>query len=294
METANATILKTGPGTSVQDLGRLGQAKFGLPISGAMDGKSLRWINHVLKNEEDAAVLEISQPGFQIQFEAATQISTAGARAKIKLNGNELSNAALVLIEPGDILEVGAFLLGARFYLGIRSGFQTPSVLGSRSFFEGLTAQHQLLKGSQIPYFSYPNTSPQSLAKARWTTDWFQENTLSAFPGPDFHLLEDSSRQDLLGKSFTISTNSNRMGIQLTELLENKLPELPTNPVYPGTVQLTSGGKLILLTQDAQVTGGYPRILHLSEESLWVLAQKRPGDSICFRLIWPDPWIWSW
>jgi allophanate hydrolase subunit 2 len=48
------------------------------------------------------------------------------------------------------------------------------------------------------------------------------------------------------------------MGIQLTELLENKLPELPTNPVFPGTVQLTSGGKLVILLQDAQVTGGYP------------------------------------
>jgi allophanate hydrolase subunit 2 len=75
------------------------------------------------------------------------------------------------------------------------------------------------------------------------------------------------------------------MGIQLEELFSNKLPDLPTNPVFPGTVQLTPSGKIIVLMRDAGVTGGYPRILQLTEDSINRLAQKKTGDSISFQLI---------
>jgi allophanate hydrolase subunit 2 len=75
------------------------------------------------------------------------------------------------------------------------------------------------------------------------------------------------------------------MGIQLDELVMNELEDLPTNPVFPGTVQLTPSGKIIVLMRDAGVTGGYPRILQLTEDSINRLAQKKTGDSICFQLI---------
>ena len=75
------------------------------------------------------------------------------------------------------------------------------------------------------------------------------------------------------------------MGIQLEELVSNQLEELPTNPVFPGTVQLTPGGKIIVLMRDAGVTGGYPRILQLTEEGQSILAQKKLGESIRFQLL---------
>jgi allophanate hydrolase subunit 2 len=65
----------------------------------------------------------------------------------------------------------------------------------------------------------------------------------------------------------------------------NELEDLPTNPVFPGTVQLTPSGKIIVLMRDAGVTGGYPRILQLTEDSINRLAQKKTGDSISFQLI---------
>ena len=74
------------------------------------------------------------------------------------------------------------------------------------------------------------------------------------------------------------------MAIQLVELLPNSLPEMATAPVFPGTVQLTSGGKLIVLMKDAQVTGGYPRILQLEEQAISILAQKKPKEKIKFSL----------
>lgn len=283
-ELAIATVVKTGPGSSVQDLGRRGQANLGIPISGVLDWKSFTWVNHILQNEAYNAVLELSQPGFQIQFDLPTCIAVAGAKATLKLNGQQIEHRQLISISQKDMLEVGAFISGARVYIGIRFGFKSPKVLDSRSFYPGLTDDSHLSKGDKIKYFSDSQETTVLNAKAKWTVDWFQTKEIWAYPGPDFHLLGEPIREKLVAETFKISQLSNRMGVQLLELLENDLPELPTNPVFPGTVQLTSGGKLVILLKDAQVTGGYPRILQLTEESQWIIAQKRPGDTIIFKV----------
>jgi len=283
-ELAIATVLKTGPGCSIQDLGRRGQANFGIPISGALDLKSFTWVNHILQNEVNNAVLEISQPGFQLQFDLPTSIALAGAQASIRLNGEEIDSTNLISIKPKDVLEIGGFLIGARIYIGIRYGFKSSKNLGSRSFYLGLTADFHLSKGDKIMYFTDSQPTPVLNAKPKWSTEWFSTEEIIAYPGPDFHLLSEVLKEKLLSQTYLISQQSNRMGVQLLELLENKLPELPTNPVFPGTVQLTSGGKLLILLKDAQVTGGYPRILQLAEESQWIMAQKRPGNTIRFKL----------
>lgn len=283
-EMAIATVLRTGPGSSVQDLGRRGQANFGIPISGALDLKSFTWVNHILQNEAYNAVLEISQPGFQLLFDLPTSIALAGAQAIVQLNGEEIDGTTLIFIKPKDVLEIGGFLVGARVYIGIRFGFKSPKILGSRSFYPGLTEDSHLSRGDKIKYFADPQAAPVLNAKAKWSTDWFQNEEIITYPGPDFYLLSEDLKEKLLSRPFRISQQSNRMGVQLLELLENNLPELPTNPVFPGTVQLTSGGKLVVLLKDAQVTGGYPRILQLAEESQWIMAQKRPGNTINFKL----------
>lgn len=283
-EMAIATVLKTGPGCSVQDLGRRGQANFGIPISGALDLKSFTWVNHILQNEVYNAVLEISQPGFQLQFDLPTSIALAGAQASVRLNGEEIDGTNLISIKPKDVFEIGGFLIGARVYIGIRYGFKSSKILGSRSFYPGLTEDFHLSKGDKIKYFTDSQAAPVLNAKPRWTTEWFENEEILAYPGPDLHLLSEDLKEKLLSQTYRISQQSNRMGVQLLELLENNLPELPTNPVFPGTVQLTSGGKLVILLKDAQVTGGYPRILQLAEESQWIIAQKRPGNTVRFKL----------
>ena len=84
---------------------------------------------------------------------------------------------------------------------------------------------------------------------------------------------------------FIISEDNNRVGYRLKESLENNLKPILTSSVLPGTVQLTPSGKLIVLMRDCQVTGGYPRILQLSNESIDKLAQKITGDMIRFKII---------
>ena len=279
------TLLKTGPGTSIQDLERTGWTQFGVPLSGAMDSVSAAWVNHVLRNKPTDAVLEISQPGLKLEFSAACEIAIAGAQASVTINEKPIQALSQMRIGPKSILEIGAFDSGARVYIGIRHGFQTAVQLGSRSFFKEITEKPALQKGDII---SYPTNLPNvasGLSNPRWDAGWYQTELLDFYPGPDYRLLSQDSRDKILQGDFRLSNSSSRMGTILIETLEDTLPELPTNPVYPGTVQLTSGGKLIILGRDAQVTGGYPRTMFLTGFAQSVLAQKKPGQKIRFSML---------
>ncbi len=276
-------ILKTNPGSSIQDLGRIGLGKWGIPISGVMDQRSYQWLNHLLKNNPNAAILEILQPGFKCSFDSFTTIGLAGAQAEVKKNG-ELILSSIIKIKPGDKLEIGRFILGSILYLGIAQGFQMEEILDSRSFYPKITAPSMLSKGEKIPFFTNQSEASETFSSVKTKSDWFQNKSLTVYPGPDFDSLSSESQTSLLESDFTISTLANRMAFQLEELMPNSIPERMTAPVYPGTIQLTSGGKLIILMRDAQTTGGYPRILQLAEDSISILAQKKPGHHIRFHL----------
>ncbi|UZD23125.1 biotin-dependent carboxyltransferase family protein [Algoriphagus halophytocola] len=277
-------ILKTGPGTSVQDSGRTGVAYYGVPISGALDQRSYGWANHLLQNQTGDAALEICQPGLKIQFDTPTLICLAGAKAEVKLNGNSISSYGLIEIQAYDQLEIGAFHQGSVLYLAIKNGFQTEPVLNSRSWMEGITPNAYAKKGDQIPFFTHTASPKYTAAKPRWDFRWAQRMSLEVYPGPEWDLLDLETQGNIQSNSFSISSHKNRMAIQLTELQPHSLPEMLTAPVYPGTVQLTSGGKMIVLMKDAQVTGGYPRILQLTEQAIDQISQKCPSDIIRFEL----------
>jgi biotin-dependent carboxylase-like uncharacterized protein len=276
-------ILKTNPGTSIQDLGRIGLGHWGVPIAGVMDQRSYNWINHLLKNNPNAAILEILQPGFKCRFDSYITIGLSGAKAEIRKNG-ELTSFTLIKIVPGDELEIGKFFLGSIVYLGITQGFQTEVILSSRSNYPKITNKGMLSKGDKVPFFTTQSLAEETFASVKLKTTWLEESILEIYPGPDFEALSNDNKTQLFNSKFTISTLANRMAFQLEELLPNSIPERLTAPVFPGTVQLTSGGKLLILMRDAQVTGGYPRVFQLTEGSLDILAQKKPGQQVKFQL----------
>ena len=276
-------ILRTNPGASIQDKGRIGLGKWGIPISGVMDSLSYDWINHLLKNNSQAAIIEISQPGFKCRFDSYTSIGLAGAKAEVKKNG-KLISSSIIKIEANDELEIGKFLKGNILYLGVNQGFQTEEILGSRSFYPKITFSKMLSKGNKIPFFKNASDGKEASSSVKINTSWFDSEELEVYEGPDFKELPMASQKKLLESRFTLSNLANRMAFQLEELLANSISERITSPVYPGTVQLTSGGKLLILMRDAQVTGGYPRIFQLSEKSIAHLAQKKTGQKIRFCL----------
>lgn len=278
------SILQTGPGTSIQDKGRLDFSRFGVPSSGALDAIAATWVNHILRNNLDAAVLEISHPGLIIQFHFPTIICLAGADADLSINRRKIVDGVHVINE-NDVLKIGNFKRGSILYLGIKHGFQTEQILGSRSWFKGITAKSQCKKNEVLYYLSSQEAcNPSTGLKPKWKFEYFEKQIISVYPGPEWQLLSQKTQNELIHKEWKISNLKNRMAIQIEGMLENDLDEIYTAPVFPGTVQLTPSGKIIVLMRDAQTTGGYPRILQLTEESISKIAQKKVGEHFKFEL----------
>lgn len=276
-------LLKSGFYTSVQDKGRFGYRDMGVPISGAMDNRAIAKANGLLENDEDSAVLEITMTGPTIEFEENTYIVLAGAFMSATLNNQPIINYKVYEIAIGDILSYGRLENGFRSYLAVKNGFTIEKVLGSRSFSKGITPITHLADRSVIPYDPWSSFAPK-IPELK-IDSYFDETVLAVAKGPEYDILEDKQLEKIFGSDFSVSKENNRMAYQLEETITGHTKSMLTSATLPGTVQLTPAGKLIVLMKDGQTTGGYPRILQLSDRAISILAQKKMGDTVSFAFL---------
>ncbi|MDN3203747.1 biotin-dependent carboxyltransferase family protein [Algoriphagus sediminis] len=280
----NAKILSTGPQSLIRDLGRFGYFSIGVPVSGPLDHKAFQWNNHLLRNDPNDSQIEINQPGLKIQFDSDTWISLAGAKCDVKVNGSGTKYFGPIKIKAGDILSFGNFELGSLIYMGISEGFQTEKVLGSRSQLQCITSSSSLNKGDLLPFFTNSTPVPSNrFAKAKWDTEYLEKTEIRVYPGFDWNHEIEKILDPAFKERLHISKLKNTMAAQLEEVFPNDISPIATAPVFPGSIQLTPSGKLICLLSDAQVTGGYPRVLQIHEEDISILAQKKPGQEVRFE-----------
>ena len=272
-------VLKKGLHTSIQDLGRFGYRNFGIPLSGAMDTEAAKLSNLILGNDENDAVMEITLQGPRLQFLNAKQIAITGADLNPEINGISIEMNTNISIQKGDIIDFGVRKTGVRSYLAIAGGFQTELVFGSRSFYEGITTKDKIESGDELDFSIMQ--APLDSSFIKFSNQKYDKPKLSVNQGPEFEMLNDEQKQFLFSKAFTLGLN-NRMAYQLKETLANDLSSILSSAVLPGTVQLTPSGKMIILMRDCQTTGGYPRILQLSDESINLLAQKMQHELVKF------------
>ena len=278
------TVLSPGIYSTIQDLGRTGFAHIGVPISGAMDSHSASIGNQLLNNEKNAAVLEITFGNCKLRFEKAAQISITGADFNPVINGSHVTMNSIIDVEEGSVLTFGKKVFGVRTYIAISGGIQSEETLKSKSFYKGVSAFSLLKKGDIIPFNNSNFIPKEKFSKIKIDATHFSSNIINCSEGPEFELLSEKQQNAILKTVFTISNNNNRVGYQLEEFVENNLKSILTSGVLPGTVQLTPSGKLIVLMRDCQVTGGYPRVLQLSNDAISKLGQKIAGDEVRFWL----------
>lgn len=96
------SVVEPGMLTTVQDVGRFGQSRFGVAPGGALDRRALVLGNRVLGNPADAACLEISLVGPKLAFTDPTIISLTGADLGTRLNGAPVSRWEPIAIAEGD------------------------------------------------------------------------------------------------------------------------------------------------------------------------------------------------
>lgn len=276
-------LLKAGFFTTVQDQGRFGLRDKGVPVAGVMDAISAAKVNMLLENKADAATMEITMTGPVLEFEDDTYICMGGAELSATLNNRPIHNYKVYKVAGGDILSYGKLEKGLRNYLAIKDGFKTPMILGSRSFYTPITPTNRLTDNSTVPYKANRFFKPK-LEELK-VDSYLDETALEVHKGPEYDMLTDKHLEAIFSKDFTIAKENNRMAYQLNERINGYDSTMLTSATLPGTVQLTPSGKLIILMKDGQTTGGYPRILQLSEKSISVLAQRKFGDLIDFKLV---------
>ena len=275
-------ILHPGIYCSVQDQGRFGHTKIGVPQAGCADTYAAKMANILLKNHEKDALIEITFGQGEFKFTSDTYICLTGGDFSPKLNGKLIKMQSVYFIKKDSVLSFGKRVYGARVYLSVQGGIQTKTVYGSRSFFDGIT-QQKLGKGAMLPILPIQKYADNNFSRVRVSEKHFTTIYLPCLKGPEFFKLNQEQQRKLF-TPFSISDDNNRVGYRLKESLENNLSSILTSAVLPGTVQLTPSGKCIILLQDCQVTGGYPRILQLSEIAIARVSQKITGDKIQFIL----------
>lgn len=274
-------VIKPGMLTTVQDLGRRGHRADGLAPGGAADGFALRLANLLVGNEPDAAGLEMTLTGAELEFGAEALVAVAGA----DMGGLEPLRPHAV--KAGGRLRFGAARTGCRAYLAVAGGFEVPPVLGGRG--TDLRAGIGGHKGRALRAGDVlrVNVVPHQVV-GHWQAD---PRLLPAYGAAALRVLPGAQAEefgeDFLTTTYQVSPQSDRMGIRLRGpgLIRRSDEELVSAAVAPGTVQVPPDGSPIILLADAQTIGGYPRLAHVIQPDWPLLAQLRPSDPVRFETV---------
>ena len=299
----NATAVRAGFLTSVQDLGRTGFREFGVSLGGALDPHASRVANLLAGNEESAAGLEITFGGLRLRFTDDRIVVWGGGNFDARIGSTSSPAGHPALVREGEEFSISSPACGCRAWLAISGGIGVPAVLGSRSGdlragFGGVKGR-PLRDGEEFPLGENPPRAKVLIEKlraekiARWKPphDWSstarRAPVLRYLGGTDSGRFVESALQLFDNEGFFVSPDSDRMGIRLDgpRLERSQDVDLLSEAVAPGTVQVPPSGQPILLLNDCQTIGGYPKIAHVIIVDLPIAAQLCPGDRVRFSKV---------
>lgn len=300
-------VIKPGLETSVQDYpGRIGYWEQGFPFSGPMDFWSFQLGNLLVGNAPDAAGLECQYTGPTLRFQRAAVAALTGADMAATLDDDPLPMWESFAVRAGQVLTLNFAQQGARSYLTVSGGIDTPPVLGSRSTFHqagiGGMEGHALKKGQVVPVADGDGTAGRRVAQAcRPAITGGRSWQIEVVPGPNDDWIDAAGQERFLTSDWTVQARSNRTGFRLTgpewtfaERAYDKGAEHGEHPSnildhgYPvGTVNLC-GQTPIILVNDAPSTGGFINPYTVPSAAFWKLAQSKPGDIYRFKPITVD------
>lgn len=280
MSRGSLRVIGTGPLATVQDLGRPGYAALGVGPCGAADRGALRLANRLVGNPESAAGIEVLLGDFEVRLHAHALVAVTGAAGAVTVDDRPAGMAASTPIAADSVLRLEPAESGLRRYLAVRGGIDVAAVLGSRSTdtLAGI-GPPRLAAGSVLP-IGAPTQPVPDIAFAALAAPAGGDVTLRALPGPR----ADWFDPDALRGSFTVSQDSDRVAVRLDgrPIRRGRDRELPSEGLVTGAVQVPSGGQPLIFLADRPVTGGYPVIAVLTDASIDLAAQLRPGQCVRF------------
>ncbi len=286
---AAALIKQPGMLTTVQDKGRWGYQHLGVPTAGAMDRLALHIGNILTGNHQGAPALEMTMTGPKIYFYKDCVIAVTGADLGPCVNGREIPMWTSLKVAAGSVVHFSGRKNGCRGYLSLAGGLKVPTVMGSsstylRGSFGGL--QGRALKAGDEITLSRGRPCLIGAVAPKGLFEYLDEKSkLQVVLGPQEDYVSAESLKTFFSSTYTVSPQADRMGYRLDgpKLEHARPPDIISDGICPGAVQVPGHGAPIVMTADRQTTGGYPKIGAVTSLGLSSLAQRIPGDAVSFE-----------
>ncbi len=281
---------ESGPLTTVQDAGRAGYLRVGIPASGPMDREAFVLANRLAGNADGAAALECTLIGPRIEFADQRTVAVTGAECPVTLNGAEAPRWQSFSVAAGDLLRVGPAQSGVRAYVAVSGGIATPPALGSRATYVrgalgGLDGR-ALRRGDRLP-LGPAGASGAARVKPGAVPSYGGEAELRLVLGPQDDRFTARGVAALLEGPYEMLPQSDRMGARFRgPVIEHaRGHDIISDGIPLGGVQVTGDGQPIVLLVDRQSTGGYTKIATVCSFDIGRLAQVKPGQRVRFRAV---------
>ena len=273
----------------LHDRGRYGAHNLGLTTGGPLDFNAFDWANRMLGNDANATCLEISFGGLVVQSKIDSSIVITGATAPCKINGKDLPQWETTNIKSGDQLEIGFTSAGTRCYLGISDGFKIDPSFGSSSTVtrEKIGGLHgdKLQTGDLIPASPATITDHCRLPESSRPV-YSDSSRLRVVLGYQQSAFGISQQWRFFNSDYIVSDRCDRMGFRLEgESVHSQMVGMLSEGICHGAIQIPADGQPIVLMNDRQTIGGYPKIGSVIPADTARLSQLTPGSRIRFEAI---------
>jgi len=302
----NPEVLTTSPSlmvedgglfTTVQDGGRVGYQRYGVPVAGAVDAPALRAANELVGNEPGAAALECTVSGPRLRCLKTTIASVTGADLGAVVERRDLERWPVppwssFRLRPGNVLTFEGRRSGARAYVAFAGGIDVPPVLGSRSTYVlaemGGLEGRALQAGDGLTLLIAEEIAVGRVSSLKERAETSEADvTLRIVWGPQDDYFTEEGRATLVTSVYAVGPASDRMGYRLEgPTLEHRdAQEIISDGMMLGAVQVPPNGLPIVMLADRATTGGYPKIATVVGDDVAKLAQLLPGERVRFRAV---------
>ena len=287
---ATVEILHPGLLSLLMDAGRFGQHQIGLTSGGPLDPEAFYWANRLCDNDAaHSTTIETTIGGLKLRVDAPVRVAVTGGETAVTINGVSAPRWQTLRLQAGDTLELGYSQRGSRLYVAFAGGLQVAPQFGSTATVvrEGIGGLHgtALQKGDTIPAATDSGGSCLRLPPAQ-RPHYSQRATLRVVTGYQQESFNREQQRRFFQSTYEVSERCDRMGYRLLgPPVHSALNGILSEGICLGAVQLPPDGQPIVLLNDRQTIGGYPKIGSVLSLDLARMAQLMPGDKVNFAAI---------
>lgn len=280
-------VVRPGVQSTFQDSGRRGYRHHGLAAGGALDLISYTWANKLLDNPRNAACLEIVMGGFHGIARGSLQIAITGAATCVTINGQPVEQWQTLNLNDGDELAIDHSKHHRLVYLAMAGGLDSPEQFGSRSVVvrEKLEGLVPVKAGDRLMPLQPERQVPERKVPDQHRPDLDGEAVIRLIPGYQHPQFQRADIIRLTTSRYTVGDQSDRMGFRLQGTpLSAPPPGIISEGIALGSVQIPGDGQPMVLLNDCQTIGGYPKPGVVPTMDCGLLAQQLPGARVRFEL----------